>query len=76
MPQGGLRYVYIDQRVEREPLDQTDLRNDVDAILGGGGGTFWKVLMSGAHRGPGGTMVGPANPTWRPLRVCLRGVAS
>jgi hypothetical protein len=34
-------------------LDQTNLRNSVDAILGGGGGTFWKLLTSGPHRGPG-----------------------
>jgi hypothetical protein len=24
-------------------LDQTDLKDNVDAILGGGGGTFWKL---------------------------------
>jgi hypothetical protein len=31
---------YIALRVEREPLDQTDLKNDIDAILGDGGGSF------------------------------------
>jgi hypothetical protein len=36
----GYRAVYIGQSVQREPLDQTDLRNGVDAILEGGGGTF------------------------------------
>jgi hypothetical protein len=40
MPLGGLGSVYIAQRVQREPLDQTDLKNGVDAILGGGGGIF------------------------------------
>jgi hypothetical protein len=36
----GLGSPYIAQRVQRKPLDQTDLRNSVDATLGGGGGTF------------------------------------
>jgi hypothetical protein len=36
----GLRSLYIAQRVQHEPLDQTDLRNGVDATLGDGGGTF------------------------------------
>jgi hypothetical protein len=52
--------IYIALRVEREPLDQTDLRNSVDAILRGGGGTFWKVLTSGTHRGPDDMHVGLA----------------
>jgi hypothetical protein len=29
-------------RVQREPLDQTDLKDDVNVILGGGGGNFYK----------------------------------
>jgi hypothetical protein len=37
---GGLRSAYIALGVEREPLDQTDLRNGVNETLGGGGGTF------------------------------------
>jgi hypothetical protein len=61
--------VYIGRSVHREPSDQTDLRNNIDAILEGGGGTFWKQADSGAHRGPGGTMVGLAGPTWQPLSV-------
>jgi hypothetical protein len=40
--EGGCRHVFIALGVQREPLDQTDLKNDVDAILGGGGGSFWK----------------------------------
>jgi hypothetical protein len=71
MPPRGMRSVYIAQRVQREPLDQIDLKDGVDAILGGGGGIFQKMLMRGAHRGPDGTMVGLAGPTWQPLRVCL-----
>jgi hypothetical protein len=36
----GTRPSYIALRVKREPLDQTDLKNDVDAIIGGGGESF------------------------------------
>jgi hypothetical protein len=31
---------YIALGVQREPLDQTDLKNNIDAILEGGGGSF------------------------------------
>jgi hypothetical protein len=31
---------YIALRVEHEPLDETDLKNGADAIIGGGGGSF------------------------------------
>jgi hypothetical protein len=40
IPQGGWGSSYIAREVQREPLDQTDLRNDTDVTLGGGGGTF------------------------------------
>jgi hypothetical protein len=56
--------VYIAQRVEREPSDQTNLKDGVDAIRGGGGGTLQKRADSGVRRGPGSTMVGPVGPTW------------
>ena len=69
MPQGGARSVYIALRVECEPSDQTDLRNGVDEILGGGGGTFWKLLTNGAHRGPASLQVGSAGPTWQCLTL-------
>jgi hypothetical protein len=59
--------------VQREPLDQTDLKDGVDAILRGGGEIFQKMLTKGAHRGSGGTMVGPTDPTRQPLRVGLGG---
>jgi hypothetical protein len=36
----GLGHVFVVLRVERQPLDETDLKDGVDAILGGGGGTF------------------------------------
>jgi hypothetical protein len=51
MPLGGLGSIYIAQGVQCEPWDQTNLKNGVDEILGGGGGTFLKMLMRGAHRG-------------------------
>jgi hypothetical protein len=54
---------YIALRVKREPLDQTNLKNGVDAILGGGGESFWNLTGRGHHGRPGGTMVGPTDPT-------------
>jgi hypothetical protein len=62
-------------RVQLELLDQTDLKNGVNAILGGGGGSFWKLTSRGHYAGLGATMVGPAIPTWQPLMV-RRGVVS
>jgi hypothetical protein len=38
MPLEGLGSIYIAQGVQREPLDQTNLKDGVDTILGGGGG--------------------------------------
>jgi hypothetical protein len=59
---GGLGSAYIALGLERELLHQMDLRNGVDATLGGGGGTFWHGL-------------GPVGPTWLPLGPHL-GMAS
>jgi hypothetical protein len=36
----GQRSIYIALRVQREPLDQTDLKNNVDEPLGCGGEIF------------------------------------
>jgi hypothetical protein len=71
----GVRLGHIALEVQREPLDQTDLKDDVDATLGDGGGSFWKLTDRGHHGRPGGTMVGSADPTWQPLGV-RRGVES
>jgi hypothetical protein len=68
--------MFIAPGEQRVPLDQTNLRNGVDAILGGSGRTFWKLLMSGPYRGPGGMVAGPASPTWHPLGVCYGVVSS
>jgi hypothetical protein len=40
MPQGGWGSPYIAQRIQRERLDQTDLKDGVDAVQGGGEETF------------------------------------
>jgi hypothetical protein len=37
---GGQGPAYIGRSLQRDPLDQPDLRNGVDATLRGGGGTF------------------------------------
>jgi hypothetical protein len=52
IPQGGgLGSPYTAQRVQREPLDQTDLRNGVDATLG-----WWRnILEDGGKWAPRGT---------------------
>jgi hypothetical protein len=71
----GAKPGYIALGVQREPLDQIDLKNSVDAILGGGGVSFWKLTGRGPHSRPGDTMVGPASPTWHPLGD-RRGVVS
>jgi hypothetical protein len=60
----GLGSSYIAQRVQHEPLDQTDMKNGTDAILGGGGGTFWKLETRGHHgilTGTGGSLLGFAS---------------
>jgi hypothetical protein len=61
-PRKGAGSVYITLRVQPELLDQTDLKNGVDATLGGDGGTFWKRADSGAHRGLGGIWWGRSAP--------------
>jgi hypothetical protein len=66
---------YIALGVQREPLDQTDLKDGIDATLGGCGGSFWKLTGTGHYGRPSGTMVGLAGPTWQPLEV-RRGVVS
>jgi hypothetical protein len=45
---------YIALRVKHVPLDQTDLKDGVDAILGGGGRSFWRMTAKWDPGGPGG----------------------
>jgi hypothetical protein len=40
-------------------------------ILGDGGRILQKLVVASHHRGPGGTRVGPASPTWQALEPCL-----
>jgi hypothetical protein len=63
----GCKPVFIALGVQHEPLDQTDLKDDVDAILGGGGGSFWKQTARWDHRGPGGLPHGPGGLLQWPL---------
>jgi hypothetical protein len=65
----GCRPVFIALGVQREPLDQSDLKDNVDAILGGSGGSFWKWTARWGHRvsgglphGSGGLLHWPLNP--------------
>jgi hypothetical protein len=58
---GGRAWLYS-PGVQREPLDQTDLKDGVDATLGGGGGSFWKLIGRGHCERSGGTTVGPVSP--------------
>jgi hypothetical protein len=67
---------YIALRVQREPLDQTDLKDGIDAILGGSGRSFWKLIGRDHHGRPGSMEVGLAGPTWQPLGVCCGVVSS
>jgi hypothetical protein len=57
----GYRPVFIALGVQHEPLDQTDLRDSVDATLKGDGGSFWKLTAGWGHRGPSGLPQGPGN---------------
>ena len=61
---GGGGPGFIGLRKQREPLDQTDLRNSVDATLGIGGGTFWKLTPRAHCHGLANMVVGSAGPTW------------
>jgi hypothetical protein len=71
---GGLGSSYIAQRVQREPLDQTNLKNGIDAVYGGSGGTFQKLPGGAHHQGSGGTWVEPSSPTWQPLKLYFWGL--
>jgi hypothetical protein len=55
---------------------QTNLRNGVDATLGGGGGTFWKLTASGLRGMP--TNIGPipAGPLSWPISPSFGGLPS
>jgi hypothetical protein len=68
--------VFMGQSVHHEPSDQTNLRNDIDVILGDDGGTFWKRDDSGAHRGPSAHHGLAGQPHLAASQGLPRGVAS
>jgi hypothetical protein len=72
----GCMPVFIALGVQREPLDQTDLKDGVDTILGGGGGSFWKRTARWGHRGRGGLPHGPGGLLQWPLGPCFVMVSS
>jgi hypothetical protein len=67
MLQEGCRGPYIALRVERKPSDQIDFDVGWRYILEDGGRILQKLVEKSPHKGPGGTRVGPAGPTWRRL---------
>ena len=67
---------YIALRVQREPLDQTDLRNGLDASSKVVENRHRKLADRWAHGGPGGLTVGPGGPTCHPLAFYFGDVAS
>jgi hypothetical protein len=52
----GVRVWLYSPRGANEPIDQTDLKDGVDATLVGGGGSFWKLIGRGHCGGPGDTI--------------------
>ena len=69
LPSGGSGSVYIVQRDEPQPSDQTDLKGGWRCVIGVGGGTFQKLGSRGAW-GDRSTHPGvPSGPTsvWSPL---------
>jgi hypothetical protein len=67
----GCRSIFIALGVQHEPLDQTNLKDDVDATLKGGGGSFWKLTARWGHRGPGGLPHGLGSLLQWPLGPCF-----
>ena len=67
MPSRGQGLIYIGWSVYREPLDQTDLKNDVDATKEAVENRHNKAEADRWAQGPGGLQVRPASPTWHPL---------
>ena len=75
MPRGRQGLDYIALRVQREPLDQTDLSNGLDASSKAVGNRHRKLVDRWAHQGPGGLTVGLGIPTCHPLVLCFGDVA-
>ena len=68
--------VYIALRVQREPLDQTDLKDGVDASYEVVENRHYDVEADNGPEGPGSLQVGPASPTWQPPALRFGGLPS
>ena len=62
MPSGGQGLIYIGRSVQREPLDQTNLRNGVDATQEAVENLHCNVEANRWAQGPGRLQVGPTGP--------------
>ena len=67
---------YIALRVQREPLDQTDLSNGLDTSSKAVGDRLRKLANRWAHKGPGDLTVGLGGPICHPLVLCFGDVAA
>jgi hypothetical protein len=68
--------IFIGRSSHCEPSDKTDLRNSVDANLGGGGGTFWKLTTSELHGMPANIGPIPVGPLSWPNGPSFGGLPS
>ena len=66
---------YIAWRVQREPLDQTNLSNGLDASSKAVGNRQMKHADRSGPQGLGGLQVGLGGPTWQPLSLRFGDVA-
>ena len=76
MPRGRQRLDYIALRVEREPLDQIDLSNGLDASSKVVGDRYMKLADRWAQEGPGGPTYMSGTPTCQGVFLCFGDVAS
>ena len=76
MPRGWQELIYIGRSIQREPLDQTDLKNGVDWISMAVENRHSKRRLIGVSHGSAILQVGPASPTCQPLRVYFNGLPS
>ena len=69
MPSGGQGLIYICQSIQHEPLDQTDLRNGIDATYKAVENRHCNTETDRWAQGPGGLQVGLGGPTCQPLTL-------
>ena len=68
--------VYIGHSVHREPLDQTDLKDDVDASQEVVQNRHCDAEADSGPQGLGVLQVGLGGPTWQPPTFCFGGLPS